>query len=73
MLMFGFGLGTLPMLLTMGRTYDFLRTFVRNPLTRRLAGVAVILLGAYTSFTAISGSGHHHSTGDGQQMQHHQS
>ncbi len=43
--MAAFGLGTLPNLLAAGLAADKLRSFVRNPGARRLAGIAVILLG----------------------------
>ncbi|MDP6572458.1 MAG: sulfite exporter TauE/SafE family protein [Rhodospirillales bacterium] len=62
LLMLGFGLGTLPMLLTMGGAYEHLRGMVRNPIMLRLAGVTVILFGAYTSLTSLighGGTGHH--------------
>jgi len=59
--MLGFGLGTLPMLLFMGRAYDFLRGLVRNPAVRRLAGAVVILLGLYTMVSGAPGvPGHGH-------------
>lgn len=61
-LMLGFGLGTLPMLLAMGRAYEFLRNVVRNPLMRQLAGGAIVLLGVYTALSGMIGSGHHHSS-----------
>jgi uncharacterized protein len=44
--MAAFGLGTLPNLLAAGLAADRLRRFVREPRARRLAGIAVILLGA---------------------------
>jgi hypothetical protein len=52
LLMLGLGLGTLPMLLTLGKAHDYLRGVTRHPTLRRLAGAAVILFGAYTSLTA---------------------
>ncbi len=44
--MAAFGLGTLPNLLAAGLAADRLRSFVRDPRARRIAGIAVILLGA---------------------------
>lgn len=64
LLMLGFGLGTLPMLLAMGRAYEYLGRAARKPVVRRLAGVAVILFGVYTLLTVGSGRGPlHASTG----------
>jgi len=61
-LMFGFGLGTLPMLLVMGKAAEQLSTIARRPVIRQAAGVLIILFGAYTGYTAIDGHGHHHPT-----------
>lgn len=58
-LMFGFGIGTLPMLLAMGSALERLRGFVRNLTIRRIAGMAVIALGVYTAIA--SATGHHHT------------
>lgn len=73
LLMLGFGLGTLPVLLMMGGAFEHLRGVVRSPTVRRLAGVAIIVVGVYTSVTAVIGHAHQpspdgHSTG-GQQSQ----
>ena len=57
LLMLGFGLGTLPMLLAMGRAAEYLDIMARKPVLRRLAGVAIILFGTYTLLTA--GDLHH--------------
>lgn len=45
MVMTSFGLGTLPNLLAAGLAAESLRRFVRKPLARRIAGLAVVLLG----------------------------
>jgi sulfite exporter TauE/SafE len=45
MVMAAFGLGTLPNLLAAGLAAETLRRFVRGPRTRRVAGLAVVLLG----------------------------
>lgn len=60
-LMLGFGLGTLPMLLAMGGAYEYLGRAARNPIVRRLAGVAVILFGVYTLLTVGRGHGPVHA------------
>ncbi len=70
LLMFVFGLGTLPVLLVMGRAYEHLRGVVRNPLVRRCVGVTVILVGVYTLTTAVTGQGHHHAPTSHSQMDH---
>jgi len=71
LLMLAFGLGTLPMLLIMGGAYEQLRGIVRKPATRQLAGAAVILVGVYTSLSAMSGDGHEHAAGSGVQTEDH--
>lgn len=58
-LMFGFGLGTLPMLLAMGSAIERLRRLVRNPAVRRISGAAIVALGLYTA--VASATGHYHS------------
>lgn len=47
LLLFSFGLGTLPALLAMGTAAATLAGFVRRPAVRMVAGVLVILFGAY--------------------------
>ncbi len=64
LLMFAFGLGTLPMLLTIGTAYGHLRGIARNLTIRRIAGVTVILFGVYTVLTTSIGHGHLHSLTD---------
>jgi sulfite exporter TauE/SafE len=60
LLMFSFGVGTLPMLLAMGGLADKLQRFTRNKKTRYLAGILLIVFGAMILTKAFSG-GHHHS------------
>ncbi len=58
LLMLGLGLGTLPMLLTLGKAHEYLRRISSRPNLRRLAGAAVIFFGVYTSLTAMIGRSH---------------
>jgi sulfite exporter TauE/SafE len=57
-LMFAFGLGTLPMLLTIGAAAEWLRDFVRHPRVRQGAGLIVLLFGLYTIFAPGGHAGH---------------
>ena len=57
-LMLAFGLGTLPMLLTIGATAEWLKDFVRDPRVRRAAGALVLLFGIYTVVAPGSHAGH---------------
>jgi hypothetical protein len=66
LLMVAFGLGTLPALLAMGGAYDALQAFVRSPAVRTTAGVAIMLLGAYTSVSAMLGTSRHHGQAPGE-------
>jgi hypothetical protein len=59
LLMFAFGLGTLPMLLAMGHFARRLRQLVQYPVVRRLAGAIIVLFGVYTCVTAFSSHGRH--------------
>jgi len=52
-LLFSFGLGTLPNLLAMGAAAAGLSARVRDPLTRRIAGLLVILFGLYSLYRII--------------------
>ncbi|MCW9034076.1 MAG: sulfite exporter TauE/SafE family protein [Rhodospirillales bacterium] len=61
MLMLGFGIGTLPMLLTMGKGYEYLRGIARNLTIRRVAGVTIMLFGVFTTMTAFSKHNHMHA------------
>ena len=71
--MFAFGLGTLPMLLLMSSAAQRLGQFAKNALTRKIAGVFVILLGL-TSFFGYSPmhSMHNHSMSNTGQHDHSQ-
>lgn len=67
MLMLAFGLGTLPMLLTMGTAAKWLGVLIRKPLVRQLAGLSVILFGLYTVASVVIPGGdsmHHHHHGE---------
>jgi uncharacterized protein len=57
-LMLAFGLGTLPMLLTIGAAAEWLKYFVRHPWVRRGAGALVLLFGIYTVIAPGSHAGH---------------
>jgi sulfite exporter TauE/SafE len=50
LLMLAFGLGTLPMLLTMGATAQWLTRFAQKIIVRRIAGTMVILFGLMILF-----------------------
>jgi len=50
LLMLAFGLGTLPMLLTMGATAQWLTRFAHRLIVRRIAGMIVILFGLMILF-----------------------
>jgi uncharacterized protein len=50
LLMLAFGLGTLPMLLTMGATAQWLTRFAQKLIVRRIAGTMVILFGLMVLF-----------------------
>jgi sulfite exporter TauE/SafE len=53
LMMLSFGLGTLPNLLAMGIIAEKLMAFVRQPATRRAAGLIVIIFGAFTIYQAL--------------------
>ena len=57
-LMLAFGLGTLPMLLTIGVAAEWLKDFVRSPWVRRGAGLTVLLFGLFTIFAPAGHSQH---------------
>ena len=57
-LMLAFGLGTLPMLLTIGITAEWLKDFVRRPRVRQGAGLIVLLFGFYTILAPGVHAGH---------------
>jgi len=58
LIMLGFGLGTLPVLLTLGNFAGNLSQWLQRPLTRRLAGGAIIIFGLYACLMALQGGGH---------------
>jgi sulfite exporter TauE/SafE len=58
-IMAGFGLGTLPMLLLMGRTADALMNQIRQPAVRLVVGFSLVLLGTYSMASAFSAHDHH--------------
>jgi sulfite exporter TauE/SafE len=57
-LMLAFGLGTLPMLLAIGATAEWLKDVVRSPWVRRGAGLTVLLFGLFTLFAPGGHAGH---------------
>lgn len=59
-IMVSFGLGTLPMLLLMGRTADALMNQIRQPAVRLVVGLSLVVLGAYSMALAFSESHHDH-------------
>ncbi len=60
LLMAAFGIGTLPMLLTMGKAAEYLKVIAQNIVMRRVAGLTVVLFGTFTLLTATSGHAHLH-------------
>ena len=58
-IMLAFGLGTLPVMLTMGLAFNTLKRFVHDPRIRLVAGLLVILMGAMMVLANPSGHGHH--------------
>ena len=58
LLMLAFGLGTLPMLLAIGITAEWLRDFVRQRRVRQGAGLLVLLFGAYVLLAPAGHSSH---------------
>ncbi len=59
-IMFGFGLGTLPMLLVMGGAAGHLKTIMQHGKIRQVAGVLVICFGIYSGYAVGTGSHHTH-------------
>jgi hypothetical protein len=57
-LLLAFGLGTLPMLLAIGATAEWLKDFVRHPRVRQGAGLMVLLFGLYTILVPGGHAGH---------------
>jgi sulfite exporter TauE/SafE len=62
LLMFGFGLGTLPVLLVMGSTASSLRLILKRQSVRTASGIAIILLGIYTAYSGFATHAHHQET-----------
>ena len=60
-LMLGFGIGTLPAMLLAGNAMVYLQNWIRSPLIRTSAGIAIIVLGIVGVYSAFSGDPHHHS------------
>jgi hypothetical protein len=58
LLMFFFGLGTLPMLLAIGTATGIFRQFVLQPWVRRAAGILILLFGVYTLAAPGGHAGH---------------
>lgn len=58
-IMLAFGLGTLPVMLTMGLAFNTLRRFVQDPRIRMVAGLLVILMGVMMLLANPAGHGHH--------------
>lgn len=56
LLMLAFGLGTLPNLLAMGFIASKLTEFTRKPAVKLLAGLVIILMGAYMLYTVLIAS-----------------
>ena len=60
LVMLGFGIGTLPAMLSAGKLLTLIRHRVQTPALRRLAGVSVILFGLYAGYGSFSDSNSHH-------------
>jgi sulfite exporter TauE/SafE len=58
-IMLAFGLGTLPVMLTMGLAFSTLKRFVQDPRIRMVAGILVILMGVMMLLANPAGHGHH--------------
>jgi len=58
-IMLAFGLGTLPVMLTMGLAFNTLKRFVLDPRIRVVAGILVILMGVMMLLANPAGHGHH--------------
>ena len=58
-IMLAFGLGTLPVMLTMGLAFNTLKRYVHDPRIRLVAGLLVILMGVAMLLANPSGHGHH--------------
>lgn len=58
-IMLAFGLGTLPVMLTMGLAFTSLKRLVQDPRIRLAAGLLVILMGVMMLLANPAGQGHH--------------
>jgi sulfite exporter TauE/SafE len=58
-IMLAFGLGTLPVMLTMGLAFSTLKRLVQDPRIRMVAGILVILMGIMMLLANPTGHGHH--------------
>jgi sulfite exporter TauE/SafE len=58
-IMLAFGLGTLPVMLTMGLAFNALKRLVQDPRIRMVAGILVILMGVFMLLANPAGHGHH--------------
>ncbi|MEN8109159.1 MAG: sulfite exporter TauE/SafE family protein [Pseudomonadota bacterium] len=58
-IMLAFGLGTLPVMITMGVAFNTLGRLVRNPWVRLVAGILVISMGVAMLLANPAGHGHH--------------
>jgi sulfite exporter TauE/SafE len=57
--MLAFGVGTLPVMLTMGLAFTTLKRWVHSPRVRIVAGILVILMGFMMLLANPAGHGHH--------------
>lgn len=61
LLMFGFGIGTLPAMLLAGNSLQLLGGWVRSPRVRTAAGISIIAFGIYSGMSALNARhGHDH-------------
>ena len=58
-IMLAFGLGTLPVMITMGLAFNSLKRLVQDPRIRLVAGLLVILMGVMMLLANPAGHGHH--------------
>ena len=58
-IMLAFGLGTLPVMLTVGLAFNTLKQVVHDPRIRLVAGLLVILMGVMMLLANPAGQGHH--------------
>ena len=70
LLMLGFGIGTLPAMLLVGSAFNFFKGWVKSPLVRTSAGVLLIAFGAYSVYTGLGHSHHHHANLSSTDLQH---